>query len=234
MDKHAKVFETYDRDGDGVVNRQDMQESIHELASKHRIDLSRDKIGAMTDAIFQTAKNNNNNASVDEKDGGPQKSSLSLTDWDALSRAALARRPSYVITPQDETPKSFLRKVINYLVSYRQQIVWLCIFFAFQFALFGIGIDRYYRELPGSPYPFDVLSMVALSFGLVVQVNTAVLLLGPAMRWTSGQLRKTCLAKILPFDSMVSFHIILGCTTIFCGAMHVILFLIHFCEHFYI
>ncbi|OWA53364.1 NADPH oxidase 5 [Hypsibius exemplaris] len=216
----STIFRTWDINGDGMLSREELATSLEEMASKQKFHLSKDKIHAMTDAIFQSV-------AQELEEGAPPNSTLSQAEWNQLSRKALDRRVSFAVLQLEEKDKSVLGKLLQFLRVYKLQTIWTVLFFTLQVVLFFVRMERYYRELSITKRAFTDLGMVSLCFAQCLQVNIGILLTFPALRWTTGYLRRTWVAKFIPFDSWVSFHIIVGSTSVVVAACHVTLYILN-------
>lgn len=116
------------------------------------------------------------------------------------------------------------------LRAYKLQIIWLFFFICLQIILFGLGVWHYFAILPSLGGFFMLSSMVAFGTAQMLYVNCGVLLFLPAFRWTTGLLRRTFVAKFVPFDSWIGFHVILGFVVGIVVIGHVVSFVLTFCK----
>ena len=117
----------------------------------------------------------------------------------------------------------------DYLKAYELQIIWIILFIILQLFLYGMGVLQYTEERKITTRASYTLNLVAMGFGNILQFNCGILVMFPALRWTFGYLRRTRLARIVPFDSLISFHVILGFTIGVAAICHFTIFIIYFC-----
>ncbi|OWA53363.1 NADPH oxidase 5 [Hypsibius exemplaris] len=208
----SEIFQTLDLNGDGLISREKLTTSLEAMISDHKLHLSKDQVHAMTEAIFQSV--------VIDVAAERRKSILTAAEFSQVSREALERRMSFAVLQLEETDSSCLSRIHQFLKVYRLQTIWVALFYALQVMLFFVRMKKYHVDLPTSCCAYSDLGMVSVCFGMCVQVNVAILLMFPALRWTAGYLRRTPLANIIPFDSSISFHIIVGSTTMLLAILH--------------
>ena len=93
-----------------------------------------------------------------------------------------------------------------------------------------MGVLEYFDRLPGSGREFSLAPMFGIGLGMVLQVDCGILLVGPALRWMTGLLRRTWVANIVPFDSWIGFHIVLATTVCVVVVGHVTSMIVSFCK----
>lgn len=195
-----------------------MEQRLQDLAKEHQIQLP--------DEILNYVIKN----ASDEANALGRRHSLTTSDWEELIMNAFSKAVNLPVGINLKRAKPTVGKLTLCYRMYKLQLFWLFLFYAFQASLFGIGVARYLKGLSSSPYPYLAADLVGMSFGLVLEVDCAILLLFPAFRATTGFLRGTFVACFIPFDSWIRFHIIVACTVCAVAVGHVTSFLVSLCK----
>ena len=134
------------------------------------------------------------------------------------------------IAPEIDTAKfkKWLVTSRDYLVAYKWQIFWMTMFILLQLFLFGMGVLQYFENMKVNQRPFAAPSMLGLAFGMPLQIDCTILIMLPAFRFALAYIRRTRLSFIFAFDSLISFHMILGFTVVAFAIAHTVFFIYNF------
>ncbi|XP_055328923.1 NADPH oxidase 5-like [Paramacrobiotus metropolitanus] len=202
----SQLFENYEKDSGKQPNRAAVAHSLRNLADRHRLSVTDQEIDKMAEVIIQNPREVMTTAPAKE-----------------------TSHPAAPVDTVDSHPHTLGHKLSTFWRCYKRQIMWIVLFYLFQIFAFGMGVYHYvYVMLANPQLKFSVGSLIGMGFGMVLQVNCGILMLGPALRWIMGSLRKTWLSRFFPFDSAITFHIIIASTTCVAIAGHITAMIISF------
>ncbi|OQV23238.1 NADPH oxidase 5 [Hypsibius exemplaris] len=207
-------FRNHDLDGDGVISTADMTVALQRLSVTLNLRLTDDQVSDITAALLH-----NEDAQL-----------MTHTHWDGLLKRWAERTARTASVEEPETRRSPLSRLGTWLRMYRLEIVWFALHFLLQLAFFGVGVCKYMAKIRAKGREFAPLNMVGISLAMNLQASCGIMLFFPAYRWCMSRLRSTFLAKFLPLDSSILFHIVLGWTVGVCAVAHSTCFLVQYYE----
>ena len=225
-DKLSFAFRLHDHDGDGTLDRLELERMISiSLAESDIEERGTQTSGTLAQALLTTADRNG--------DGR-----LSFDEFEALvqSRPDLLRRmtrnEAIWIAPNeallllvDERAGAFRPPAARYGHAGLAPVVALAAFFAVNAVLFAFSWLRGTFDAP----PSELLVRAGRSFARCADFDGALILV-PMMRRLLTRVRATWLGRVLPVDDAIDFHRIVGHTLFAVALAHAACFVTAFAE----
>ncbi|XP_045183850.2 NADPH oxidase 5-like [Mercenaria mercenaria] len=186
------LFDVFDEDGNGHIDRRELQEVLQACIEESSMTLSDENLEDLTEAMFVAIdKDNDGTITFDELKEELQKQPEVLHN--------LTISAAHLLKPiEQESGESFCRYLTkNYLMNNYRKVGYIFIYWALNIALFAIAMWQY-RES-------NTWIMVARGGGLCLNFNcmwVLVLMLRNCLTY----IRTTFLSHVLPLDQHIMFH----------------------------
>lgn len=218
-DKLAFLFGFHDHDGDGFIVRAELDRLIYLGLAENRLELSPALVQQMIDALFQQADvDGDGRITFDEfaavlarYPGVLERVTQGRAVWSTLRADALARPPK----------TSLARRFTHYLEEHGVELLLLTVYVLINVGLFAGAVERYAAKGANG------FVMIARGCGACLNFNGALILV-PMMRRFLTWLRATSAARVLPVDSSVAFHKLVGHAMFGFAVVHT---LAHLCNY---
>ena len=213
--KLAFLFRFHDQNGDGSIDRLELERLIHLGLAESEIALPEATVDAMTDAVFEAADEN--------EDGAISYSEFSaifaaypklldrVTRPDAVWRALRGGAGGRGQAPEPERSRG--RQLLDWIGQNRAQFVVLLVYVCINAGLFVEAGLRYAEQ--GA----NLYVQLARACGACLNFNCALILV-PMLRYTLSWLRAGPLGRVLPVDHSVAFHKLVGHAIVGFGVVH--------------
>ncbi|XP_055337523.1 NADPH oxidase 5-like isoform X1 [Paramacrobiotus metropolitanus] len=230
----SAVFQSYDRDHDGLLSREDLMESIIQEASDCRLQITSEKAITMVNNVFDAASIPSNGMLSEEEFCILMQSYLPdintgdpfLQSEAAQSSSAISNPPRPNATKLKESAKAAVQRLQLTFSSYASEFVILIIYVFFCMLLFAVGMSVAYVSNPEMTAGRYIYS-VAKGFGMVLDINCSIIIL-PILHWTVTIVRRTKWISCLPLDALPKFHIICAVCIGVAGLGHTVAHIMNF------
>nr|XP_018898413.1 PREDICTED: NADPH oxidase 5 [Bemisia tabaci]XP_018898414.1 PREDICTED: NADPH oxidase 5 [Bemisia tabaci] len=222
-DKIRFLFKVYDLDGDGLIQRRELQNVMRACMEENGMQFSEEQIDDLTMALFEDADNESRGAITYEalknqleKHGGLLENlSISIDRW--------------LVPPKPKPPPASLLGKISALRPYQLTLpyiknnyvylIFASLFFIVNFSLF---VSRLYEYRHSNFYV-----MIARACGQCLNFNCMFVLV-LMLRHCITFLRTRGFSMFLPLDQHIYFHKLTGFFIFFYSVLHTIMHLLNF------
>ncbi|KAK3759988.1 hypothetical protein RRG08_048731, partial [Elysia crispata] len=193
------VFTLYDRDGNGTIEREELNQVLTSCVLESKMKLNQNEIGLLSDTMFDEADKDGDGFMSEENLG------VLVNQFpDALD--ALTKNASIWLQPdlrQKNQGKSRLREIFSkrYFANNYKKLTFLTTFWVLNIILFAVNAYIYRKH--------NKYIIFARGCGMCLNFTSALILLLP-LRMCVSYLRLTPLSRILPLDHNISIHKMVG------------------------
>jgi predicted ferric reductase/Ca2+-binding EF-hand superfamily protein len=215
------VFRLHDPDDSGEIDRDELRTVIAASTAEHDIELPREAIDGLTDALFRRADTDGGGGISFEEfsalaDAYPEfrkHLTLSATSWLKPRRTTATRKGPTL----GDRLRGFWRLVDNN----RAASVFLVIYAAINAALFIHAMQTYAAQ--GA----TIYVQIARGCGACLNFNGALILV-PMLRHFLTWLRQTLVGGLLPIDDSIAFHRLVGHVMMAFALVHTAMHLVNY------